>query len=249
MTTQSAVGARNILRYGTSTVGVITALGPTGVNVMSAEWTYLVARNPPHFAIGCQISNHSTGLILERGEFGLTLCDASMAPLANFAGSFTGAEIDKSRISGVRLADPVAIATPTVDGGTLRAECRVVNVVDLPDYKLIIGEALHLTVDDESNVDPLVKHGGMFRLGEEILSKAITAAATRLADGSVRVCASVQGAETEEDVWTISLGEIELHSTVEGEDLDVIVRLPEPGDHLVVARTGCRSARVALPPV
>ncbi|MGH3866694.1 MAG: hypothetical protein ACRDQ4_11255 [Pseudonocardiaceae bacterium] len=53
-----------LLGFGTSTVGIITALGRHAVNVMSAEWTYLVAKRPPHFAVGCQTTNYTTRLIL-----------------------------------------------------------------------------------------------------------------------------------------------------------------------------------------
>jgi flavin reductase (DIM6/NTAB) family NADH-FMN oxidoreductase RutF len=251
------VEVRNLLQFGTSTVGLITAVGQDAVNVMSAEWTYLVARRPPHFAVGCQTTNYTTRLILDRGEFGLTLCDVSMASLANFAGTFSGADIDKSRISGVRLRDPVVTTTPTVAAGLLSAECRVLAVVDLPDYALIVGEALWVATDNGANQNPLVKHGRMYRLGEEIQSMAVTAAATRCQDGSVRVCASAQGVDAAQDVpWTVSFRSHDgkpdqlLHTRSDGEDLDVVVQLPRRpllGDVLVVARPDCRPASVALP--
>jgi flavin reductase (DIM6/NTAB) family NADH-FMN oxidoreductase RutF len=241
------IDPRVLLRYGTTTVGVITAVGPRGVNVMAAEWTYLVARQPPHFAVGLQTTNYSTRLVLERREFGLTLCDASMASLANFAGSFSGADVDKSRVSGVDLRDPVATTTPTVVGGSLSAECRVVHVVDLPGYALVVGEARWLHVDLAANDDPLVKHGGMHRLGEPIRSAEVTAAATRRADGSVRVCASAQGVSGEA-LWSVTdVDGVVLRAEVAGEDLDVVVSVPPGADALVVARADCRSTRVVLP--
>ncbi|WP_179083738.1 flavin reductase family protein [Streptomyces rectiverticillatus] len=247
-----------LMRYGTSTVGIITAAGRSGVNLMSAEWTYLVARRPPHFAVGCQIKNHTTGLILERREFGLTLCDASMASLANFAGTFTGAEIDKSSASGLRLREPVVTGTPTVEGGTLSAECRVRSVVDLPDYALIVGEAVWMAVDPARNATPLVKHGSMYELGERILSREVTGSATAFPDGTVRLCASAQGVDDPEQpvAWTVTLSpgtggpEIPVGTVRDGEDLDVVIELPRtplPGDALIVARPDCRPVRVALP--
>lgn len=254
---QPGVEVRNLLQFGTSTVGLITARGQQAVNVMSAEWTYLVARRPPHFAVGCQTTNYTTQLILDRGEFGLTLCDASLASLANFAGTFSGADVDKSRISGVRLRDPVVTMTPTVAAGSLSAECRVRSVVNLPDYALIVGEALWLTTDPLANENPLVKHGRMYRLGEEIRSMAVTACATRCRDGSVRVCAAAQGVDPAQDVpWTVRFRSRDgkpdqlLHTRMGGAELDVVVPLPAsplPGDVLVVARPDCRPASVPLP--
>ncbi|MDQ3404791.1 MAG: flavin reductase family protein [Actinomycetota bacterium] len=251
MTTQPVVGIPDLLRYGTSTVGLITTVGSRGVNMMAAEWTYLVARQPPHFAVGCQLTNHSTDLIVERGEFGLTLCDASMTGLADFAGSFSGVDVDKSAVSGVTLRDPVVLGTPVVDGGTLRAECRVVHVVELPAYRLIIGEAVWLEADERANQDPLVKHGGMYRLGERVRAATVTASATRLPDGDVRVCATAQGAEADKVPWTVSLGDdTPVATSHAGTDLDVVLTLPrppEPGETLVVARPGYSCARVRLP--
>lgn len=251
------IEVEDLLRFGTSTVGIITAVGQHAVNVMSAEWTYLVARRPPHFAVGCQTTNYTTRLILDRGEFGLTLCDTSMASLANFAGTFSGADIDKSKISGVHLRDPVVTMTPTVDAGSLSAECRVFSVVDLPDYALIVGEALWITTDKVANEDPLVKHGGMYRLGEKIQSLVITASATRCPNGFIRVCASAQGISPPRNMpWTVTVhsrggGPNHLLRThTAGADLDVLVRLPRrplSGDVLIIARPDCRPARVALP--
>ncbi len=99
-------------------------------------------------------------------------------------------------------------------------------VVDLPDYALIVGEALWVTTDNVANKDPLVKHGRMYRLGEEIRSMAVTASATRCRDGSLRVCASAQGVDPQRDVpWTVTLhsrdGEPDhlLHTCTADEDL------------------------------
>jgi flavin reductase (DIM6/NTAB) family NADH-FMN oxidoreductase RutF len=236
-----------LLRYSTSTVGLITSVGPRGVNVMAAEWTHLVARVPPHFAVSLQTSNYSTKLIVDRGEFGVTLADSRLASLANFAGSFSGAEVDKSLPSGTRLRAPVTTGTPTIDGGTLSAECRVVHVVDLPGYSLVIGEAVWLTVDPAANADPLVKHGAMHRIGEPIRSMTITASVTRTDDGSMRVCASAQGVR--DDVpWTVGAGDVVLHTELAGEDLDVTLPPPPTAETIVVSRPDCRPARARWRP-
>jgi flavin reductase (DIM6/NTAB) family NADH-FMN oxidoreductase RutF len=250
---ESHVDTGQLLRYSTSTVGLITSVGPRGTNVMTAEWTYMVARRPPHFAVGCQTTNYSTRLILDRGEFGLTLCDASMASLAEFEGSFSGADVDKLPSAALELRDPVVTGCPTVIGGPLSAECRVVNVVDLPDYALVVGEAVWLTTDEVANKDPLVKHGGMYQLGEEIRSMLISASATACPDGSVRVCAVAQGVDPESETdWTVALRSNAhvLHTTTGGDCLDVVIPPPArhlPGDHLVIARSDCQPAHVALP--
>ncbi|MBF6062950.1 flavin reductase family protein [Nocardia terpenica] len=241
-----------LLRQGCSRIGIVSTVGPRGANLMAAEWTYLVALRPLHFAIGLQLTNYSTQLIRDRGEFGLTLCDTSLAPVVDFVGHFSGADTDKSRIGGVELREPVVTTTPTLVGGYLNAECRVVSVVELPEYALIIGEAVWTRKDKAADHDPLIRHGGMYSLGQEIRRMIITASATGLDDGRVRVCATAQGADRDRtEPWTITLGSTGrlLHTAKASNLLDTTIEVPAhvPGDRLVIERPDCRSADVPLP--
>jgi flavin reductase (DIM6/NTAB) family NADH-FMN oxidoreductase RutF len=196
-----------LFRYLTTTVGLVVARHEAGVNVMAAEWTYFVAREPLHLAVAIGDGAYTQGLVEEAGEFSVTLCSASQAALANFVGSFSGAEIDKASSELVRLVPSVAIATPHVADGVFSAECRLVEHVELPRYKLFIGEALAVHADDDACQDPLVKHGAMYRLGEPIFDDRIAAAA-ELVDGdppALRVAASLQAGERQDAPWTVRL--------------------------------------------
>lgn len=250
-----AEAKRELLRNGCSRVGIISTVGPKGVNLMTAEWTYLVALRPLHFAIGLGLGTYSVELIRARGEFGLTLCDSSLAPVADFVGSFSGAEIDKSQVSGVDLRAPAVTGTPTVRGGYLNAECRVVSVVELPDYALIIGEAVSTVTDTAARSDPLVRNGRLYRLGEEVCSLVVTASATRIDGGRIRVCATAQGADRERLApWSITLSSTGrlLYTGKACHTLDTVIEVPEsgaPGDYLVIDRPDCRPANAALPQI
>ena len=165
------------LQYLTSTVGLVTAMVDERVNVMAAEWSYFVAREPLHIAVGVSDQNWSHTLIREADEFAITLCADSQAAIASFVGSFSGLEVDKTSSADLELAGPNLLHTPHVRGGVLNAECAVREVVDLPGYALVIGEAIWTQVDDEALPNPLVKHGTMHRLGPAVTDRRVVVAA------------------------------------------------------------------------
>ena len=196
-----------LFRFLTTTVGLVAVRHESGVNVMAAEWTYFVARDPLHVAVGIGDGGLTQRLIEEAGEFSVTVCSASQASVANFVGSFSGVDVDKTSSDLIELVPPVETSTPRVQGGVFSAECPVVATVDLPGYKLFVGEALAIRVDDVASLDPLVKHGGMYRLGEPICDDALAVAA-ELLDGyepALRVAASLQAGERQDSPWTVSL--------------------------------------------
>jgi flavin reductase (DIM6/NTAB) family NADH-FMN oxidoreductase RutF len=199
--------ASQLFRFLTTTVGLVTARDELGVNVMAAEWTYFVARDPLHIAVGIGDAGYTQGLIEESGEFAVTICSASQAPLANFMGSFSGVDVDKSSSELLELVPGVAISTPRVAGGVFSAECRVTDHLDLPGYKLFVGEALAAEFDEDASLEPLVKHGCMYRLGEPISDETMVVAAELVDDEppTIRVAASVQGGERLDAPWTVSL--------------------------------------------
>lgn len=187
----------------TTSVGLVTSLVSGALNVMSAEWTYLVAKDPLHVAVGLTDDAMSQAAVLETGEFGVTLCSDDQAGLAAFAGSFSVTEVDKTGSHDFTFVASQKISVPCVSGGLLRAECRVVHTVALPGYQLIIGEALAWTVDEDLLGRPLVKHGAMFGLGGKIAREKIIVGATAGPD-TVRV--GMVGPVLEEgQSWTVEL--------------------------------------------
>jgi flavin reductase (DIM6/NTAB) family NADH-FMN oxidoreductase RutF len=196
--------SNQLFRYLTTTVGLVTVAHDLEVNVMAAEWSYFVARDPLHLGVAIGDGAYTQGLIEEAGEFAVTLCSASQASLANFVGSFSGSEIDKTSSRLIELVPGLEIATPRVAGGVFSAECRVAADLELPGFKLFVGEALAVYVDEDASREPLVKHGAMYRLGEPIYDDRIAVAA-ELVDGTVRVAASVQTGERIDAPWTVSL--------------------------------------------
>lgn len=165
-------------RHLTTTVGLVTSGCGDRINVMAAEWTYFVNKDPLYIAVGLSRRSVSRELILHSGELSVTLCSESQAEAANFAGSFSGRDIDKTSSEAFVLRSPTVTSTPWVAGGLAAFECVVRRLVRLPDYHLFVAEAVAAHV--ANSVRPLVKHTGMYALGDRLDQTAVVAAAQLL---------------------------------------------------------------------
>jgi len=145
---------------------------------MAAEWTYFLNKNPLHVAVGLSRRSVTRDLIGGSGAFCVTLCSESQAEVADFLGSFSGRDNDKSAAQALDLRAADVIGARWVAGGLAAFECLVRQTVVTPDYQVFVGEAVafHPGTADR----PLVKHGPMHALGPRLELTAIVAAANLL---------------------------------------------------------------------
>jgi flavin reductase (DIM6/NTAB) family NADH-FMN oxidoreductase RutF len=245
----------------TSTVGLVSVRCGAITNVMAAEWSYFVNKAPLYAAVVLGPRAATGALIAEAGEFALTLCSEDQAELADFAGAFSVADVDKTGSELIEFGAPRAIGSPWVAGGLLAAECVVRETVRFPGHTMYAGEvvAAHLP---EGSPRPLVKHGAMYGLGEPVRRAAVAATAQLLPGGVLRVAATGPAGDGDAR-WRIGLvsedGAVEPlgehASTAHG---DVLVDLPVPsrpalerpaGGRVVVERDGAKPgyARITRP--
>jgi flavin reductase (DIM6/NTAB) family NADH-FMN oxidoreductase RutF len=173
---------------------------------MAAEWTYLVSKEPPQAAVVVSNDALTQEIAIGTGEFSVTLCSAGQAALADFVGSVSGRDIDKTASLLINLCEPLAISTPWVGGGIAALECEIRQIVPLPGYQMLIGEVLATHADGPTPGQPLVKHGAMYALGERLTLPNVVAAA-ELRGGErpqIRVAAAGQPPD-EETPWRVSL--------------------------------------------
>jgi flavin reductase (DIM6/NTAB) family NADH-FMN oxidoreductase RutF len=239
------------LRYLTTTVGLVTTIVGKHVNVMAAEWSYFVAREPLHVAVSISEQNWSNSRIREAGEFAITLCDDTQAAVAAFAGSLSGLDVDKISSADLELAGPTVLTTPHVRGGVLNAECAVRDVVELPGYALVVGEALWVQTDDDAARHPLIKHGALHSLGPAVLDDRIVVAAgfPDPTEPVLRVAATAHGAPPDAP-WRISISGVttnanyvDLSCAEDGGPLLVDVDLPADAGNEPLAVQVSRAGR------
>ncbi len=244
----------------TSTVGLVCVRHDGGTDVMAAEWSYFVNKRPLCAAVVLGPRAASRRFLESAGEFSVTLCAEEQAALADFAGSFSVTDVDKTGSDLVRLGAPEATATPWVTGGVLAVECRLRQAVPLPVHTLFIGEvvAAHLP---ERPPRPLVKHGAMHTLGEPVRRTGIVASAElRHGDGDVLRVAATGPAADGPGVWRVTLLDtvgtptpLGSHPSTRYDDLLVDIPLPVgierhrlPGHRVLVERAGAQPGRTRI---
>jgi flavin reductase (DIM6/NTAB) family NADH-FMN oxidoreductase RutF len=219
----------------TTTVGLVSALHRGGASIMAAEWTYFLNKNPLHVAVALSRRSATRDLIGGSGAFCVTLCSESQAEIADFLGSFSGCDIDKSSAAALDLRAADVIGARWVAGGLAAFECLVRQTVATPDYQVFVGEAVafnHGTTDR-----PLVKHGPMHALGPRLELTAIVAAANLLPPAGGRRYLRVAATGRCPDPgapWQLTLvgngrGEVPLAQCPPGEYGDLMVDLEIPG--------------------
>ncbi|MFI6701050.1 flavin reductase family protein [Streptomyces sp. NPDC050509] len=244
----------------TSTVGLVSVRHGSAANVMSAEWSYFVNKAPLYAAVVLGPRSASGALIAAAGEFSLTLCAEDQAELADFAGSFSVADIDKTGSELITFGEPTATGTPWVTGGVVAVECVLRQTVRFPVHTMYAGEvvAAHLPGNAPAGASaplsaprPLVKHGPMHALGEPVRRTAIVAAAQLLPDGLLRIAATgpaATGRGAADDArWRVTLltadgGTVPLGEHPPAAYGDFLVDLPVPVSHRLPAERlhGCR---------
>ncbi|MFF2142924.1 flavin reductase family protein [Kitasatospora sp. NPDC058190] len=234
----------------TSTIGLVSVRNGDAVNVMSAEWSYFVNKEPLYVAVVLSPASGTRQLLATGNEFGLTLCSEEQAELADFAGSFSLTEIDKSSSELVRFGAPEATGTPWVEGGLLALECRLRNVVEFPVHHMYVGEVVAAHVP-KTKRSPLVKHGPMHALGPQIRRTAVVAAAQFVAEDVLRVAAT--GPSADPDQWRITLlgqdgQEVDLGTHPAAEYGDLLVDLPLPASVPTSADARVRVERAGAKP-
>ncbi|MGI3224317.1 flavin reductase family protein [Streptomyces sp. GTA36] len=230
----------------TSTVGLVSVRHEGTTNVMSAEWSYFVNKTPLYAAVVLGPRAATRGLIASAGQFSLTFCSQEQAELADFAGSFSLADIDKTSSALIRFGEPEATRTPWVTGGLLAVECVLRQTVEFPVHIMYVGEviAAHLS---HRVPRPLVKHGAMHALGDPVERTAVVAAAQLLPGRVLRVAATGPGSDAGA-LWRVSLLAADSEVTELGEHPstpsgDLLLDLPLPA-HLPADRL--RACRVKV---
>lgn len=253
----------------TSTVGLVCVRDEDGTtNVMSAEWSYFVNKQPLYAAVVLGPRSASREPIVSAGEFSVTFCAGDQAGIADFAGSFSRTEIDKTGSDLVRLGRPEATGTRWVTGGVAAVECALRQVVEFPVHRMYVGEVVAAHVSDPAS-GPLVKHGPMHLLGAPVERTEIVVSA-QLAPGGRALRVAATSPPCAAGPWRISLltaggEETPLHLPGPGPggdggrpDGDLLVDVPLPahaaldrpdGHRLKAGRDGAKAGYATVRPV
>lgn len=153
----------------TTLVGTLNSDGEA--NLMTASWAGIVSKTPPTMAVSLNKGRKTYENIKARGEFVVNMVPANLAVEADYCGIRSGYHDDKAATCGFHFEPAELIEVPLLVESPLNIECRLVNEVEIGDYRLMMGEILQVHAIDSAfaedgsidtrSFDPLVYLGGI----------------------------------------------------------------------------------------
>jgi flavin reductase (DIM6/NTAB) family NADH-FMN oxidoreductase RutF len=148
-------------------VVLVTVAGETKMNVMTVGWASPVSFKPPILMVSIAPPRFTHDLLLEAGEFGVSVLSEDQRELSKIAGSLSGRDVDKLARSEFQTFAAERIRAPLVAGARAWFECTVVLHQTVGDHTVFYGEVLKTEVDESKN--PLVLFNrSYYALGAEI---------------------------------------------------------------------------------
>ncbi len=160
---------------------IISSLSDAGeVNLMTASWVGIVSKTPPTIAVSLNKERKTYQNIKQTGEFVVNMVPSCLVLEADYCGIRSGHHENKLDQSSLHLEPAAQIAVPLLSESPLNLECRLVNEIELGDYRLLLGEIVEIHAAeaafsvageiDTKAFDPLVYLGGIrqyWNLGEK----------------------------------------------------------------------------------
>ena len=151
---------------------IITSVDSEGAaNLMTASWVGIVSKTPPTIAVSLNKGRKTYANIAENKEFVVNMVPASLAVEADYCGIRSGHNEVKLEKTGLSLQSAEFVKVPLLAESPLNVECRLVQEVELGDYRLLMAEILQIhaveSAFDEAGkmdvrrFDPLVYLGGV----------------------------------------------------------------------------------------
>jgi flavin reductase len=141
-------------------VTVITTRGEDHLFGMTANAFSSVSLDPP-LVLVCVISGTTGAEVIEQNAmFAVNILGAHQEPISRYFAS-------KDRPRGLQAFDEIPHSTavtgcPIIDGAAGYLDCRLHAAHEAGDHVIFIGEVLAIAFD--SDVEPLVYHGGRYRV-------------------------------------------------------------------------------------
>ncbi len=147
-------------------VTLVTVRTDNETNFMTAGWASPVSFDPPILMVSIAPERHTHNLILEAGEFGISILADDQRNLSTLGGTTSGRDVDKIAEGNVATAPGEKIRAPHVAGARAWLECKLVSHETVGDHTVFYGEVLK-TVADEAKSALVLFNRVYYALGEK----------------------------------------------------------------------------------
>ncbi|SPJ25412.1 flavin reductase family protein [Palleronia abyssalis] len=157
-------------------IGWVSTLSDTGlVNLAPYSFFNAVAGRPPMVALSSEGIKDSITNMRDTGEFVVNLATMALAKQMNETSRDFDSDVDEFGPAGLTPEPSKLVKPPRIAGVAAALECKVTQMVDLPDLQgdkgqrlMAVGEVVGIHIDDAMLTDgkfDMVKAGTIARCG------------------------------------------------------------------------------------
>jgi len=141
-------------------------------NIMTAAWAGICNSNPLSIAVSMRPATYSYHNVTESKAFTVNIPSSEMARYVDYAGRFSGKDVDKFKETGLTPVKGEFVNAPYVKEFPIVIECELTTYHELGSHRQFIGKVIDVKVDEailnaEGRVDvnllnPLIYGGGKY---------------------------------------------------------------------------------------
>jgi len=146
---------------------VVARDGRGKANLMPAGWGMICSGNPPMVGVAIGHRRYTHRCIEETGEFVFAWAGEGQADLVEYAGSHTGAEVDKFQELAIPTAPPAVVNVPLLAEAAANLECQLRQAIPTGDHTLFVGEVVAAHLPDEP-IAKLDNFAGLYAVAQPL---------------------------------------------------------------------------------
>jgi flavin reductase (DIM6/NTAB) family NADH-FMN oxidoreductase RutF len=148
-------------------VVLVTVATDAHTNVMTVGWVTPVSFAPPILMVSIAPERFTHDLMIEAGEFGVSVLADDQKKLSTIAGTQSGKVIDKFDRTEFETIASEIISAPLIKGARAWYECKLVSQHSIGDHTAFFGEVVRSDADETKS--PLILFNRKYySLGEEL---------------------------------------------------------------------------------
>lgn len=141
-------------------------------NIMTAAWIGISNSNPLSIAVSMRPATYSYGNVTETGFFTVNIPSSDMVRYVDYAGRFSGRDVDKFKETGLTPVRAEFVNAPYVKEFPIVIECELTAFHELGSHRQFIGKVIDVKADeaildangkvDVKLLNPLIYAGGKY---------------------------------------------------------------------------------------
>lgn len=141
-------------------------------NIMTAAWIGISNSNPLSIAVSMRPATYSYGNVTETGAFTVNIPSSDMARYVDYAGRFSGRDVDKLKETGLTPVRAEFVNAPYVKEFPIVIECELTAMHELGSHRQFIGRVIDVKADvaildangrvDMALLNPLIYANGKY---------------------------------------------------------------------------------------